>query len=61
MWPMPTVQPLHMYKDTQVEMQDIQRIVSGVEPSALLQKEVLSLSEEERKIFAKRRQASVMK
>ncbi|KAL5491484.1 hypothetical protein EMCRGX_G016781 [Ephydatia muelleri] len=35
------------------ELQDIRRIVSGGEPSALLQSEVLSLSDEERKSLLK--------
>ena len=35
------------------ELQDIQRIVSGGEPSALLQSEVLSLSDKERKSLLK--------
>ena len=35
------------------ELQDIRRIVSGGEPSALLQNEVLSLSDEEQKSLLK--------
>ena len=35
------------------ELQDIRRIVSGGEPSALLQSEVLSLSDKERKSLLK--------
>ena len=51
---MPTIQPLlYVLKSRCSELQDIRRIVSGGEPSALLQSEVLSLSNEERKSLLK--------